>query len=52
MKTALLRLRDKLGSDYGYFQKVYLYTFDFARSVGQRSLGECHSDAWCACLVM
>ncbi|TFY80366.1 hypothetical protein EWM64_g3645 [Hericium alpestre] len=39
MKTALLRLRDKLGSDYSYFQKVYSYTFDFARAEGQRSLG-------------
>ncbi|KAA1474110.1 DUF298-domain-containing protein [Dentipellis sp. KUC8613] len=39
MKTALLRLRDKLGSDLGYFQKVYSYTFEFARAEGQRSLG-------------
>ncbi|GJE88982.1 defective in Cullin neddylation protein 1 [Phanerochaete sordida] len=39
MKTALLRLRDKLGSDPGYFQKVYNYTFEFSRPPGQRSLG-------------
>ena len=38
MKTALLRLRDKLGSDAPYFQQVYAYTFDFARAEGQRSL--------------
>ncbi|THH19153.1 hypothetical protein EW146_g1937 [Bondarzewia mesenterica] len=38
MKTALFRLRDKLGSDAPYFQKVYAYTFDFARAEGQRSL--------------
>ncbi|KAG9217845.1 hypothetical protein PLEOSDRAFT_1067985 [Pleurotus ostreatus PC15] len=39
MKVALVRLRDKLGSDPGYFQKVYNHTFDFARTEGQRSLG-------------
>lgn len=39
MKTALLRLRDKLGSDASYFQKVYNYTFEFSRPPGQRSLG-------------
>lgn len=38
MKTALLRLRDKLGSDAPYFHQVYAYTFDFARAEGQRSL--------------
>ncbi|KAI0791042.1 defective in Cullin neddylation protein 1 [Abortiporus biennis] len=38
MKGALLRLRDKLGSDPEYFQKVYNYTFEFARLPGQRSL--------------
>lgn len=40
MKVALVRLRDKLGSDPGYFQKVYNHTFDFARTEGQRSLGK------------
>lgn len=39
MKIALPRLRDKLGSDPVYFQKVYNYTFEFSRPPGQRSLG-------------
>ncbi|CAL1698208.1 unnamed protein product [Somion occarium] len=39
MKTALLRLRDKLGSDPEYFKQIYNYTFEFARPPGQRSLG-------------
>jgi len=39
MKSALTRLRNQLGSDLSYFQKVYNHTFDFARSEGQRSLG-------------
>ncbi|KAJ3557633.1 hypothetical protein NM688_g1365 [Phlebia brevispora] len=39
MKTALLRLRDRLGSDAHYFQQVYNYTFEFSRPPGQRSLG-------------
>lgn len=38
MKSAINRLRDKLGSDPEYFQKVYSHTFDFARSQGQRSI--------------
>lgn len=38
MKTALTRLRDKLGSRPEYFQQVYNYTFDFSRPAGQRSL--------------
>ncbi|KAK7688773.1 hypothetical protein QCA50_008312 [Cerrena zonata] len=38
MKTALVRLRDKLGSDPDYFRKVYNYTFEFSRPAGQRSL--------------
>jgi len=42
MKTALTRLRDQLRSDFEYFQKVYNHTFDFARSEGQRSLGQSH----------
>ena len=40
MKTAVNNLRDQLGSDSAYFEKVYKYTFDFARNDGQRSLGE------------
>ena len=40
MKMALTRLRNQLGSDFEYFQKVYNHTFDFARSEGQRSLGK------------
>jgi predicted lipoprotein with Yx(FWY)xxD motif len=38
MKGAIGRLRDRLGSEPEYFQKVYNHTFDFARSPGQRSL--------------
>jgi hypothetical protein len=38
MKAAIPRLRKKLGADPDYFRRVYLYTFDFARSEGQRSL--------------
>ncbi|KAG8215191.1 Cullin binding-domain-containing protein [Butyriboletus roseoflavus] len=38
MKTALTRLEAKLGSDPTYFRTVYNYTFNFARSEGQRSL--------------
>ena len=40
MKNALDRLRVQLGSNPLYFEKVYKYTFDFARNDGQRSLGE------------
>lgn len=39
MKTTLSRLRDNLGADTDYFQKVYNYTFEFSRPAGQRSLG-------------
>ena len=38
MKAAIPRLRKKLGSDPEYFRRVYIYTFDFARSEGQRSV--------------
>lgn len=38
MKNALVKLRRNLASDFRYFRKVYLYTFDFARNEGQRSL--------------
>jgi len=38
MKTALVRLRDQLGSNSFYFEKVYKHTFDLARNEGQRSL--------------
>lgn len=39
MKNVLPRLRRNLGCDFRYFKKVYLFTFDFARTDGQRSLG-------------
>jgi len=39
MKNSLVKLRDQLGSDSEYFEKVYKHTFDFARNDGQRSLG-------------
>ena len=39
MKGMIPRLRKKLGSDPAYFRRVYLYTFAFARTEGQRSLG-------------
>ncbi|KAF8266045.1 defective in Cullin neddylation protein 1 [Lactarius quietus] len=39
IKGTIPRLRKKLGSDPVYFRRVYLYTFEFARSEGQRSLG-------------
>lgn len=42
MKTSLTRLEAKLGSDPSYFRTVYNYTFNFARSEGQRSLGKCN----------
>ncbi|KAI9465122.1 defective in Cullin neddylation protein 1 [Russula earlei] len=39
MKAAIPRLRKRLGADPDYFRRVYLFTFEFARSEGQRSLG-------------
>jgi len=33
------KLRNNLASDPRYFSKVYAYTFEFAKSEGQRSLG-------------
>jgi DCN1-like protein 1/2 len=39
MKATIPRLRKKLGSDPVYFRRVYIYTFEFARAEGQRSLG-------------
>lgn len=41
MKAGLARLEAKLGSDPSYFRMVYNFTFNFARSEGQRSLGKC-----------
>lgn len=38
MKAAIPRLRKKLGADSEYFRRVYIYTFDFGRAEGQRSL--------------
>ena len=40
MTKSLVKLREQLGSDFEYFEKVYKHTFDFARNDGQRSLGE------------
>ena len=39
MKGTIPRLRKRLGADPDYFRRVYIYTFEFARSEGQRSLG-------------
>jgi len=39
MKTALPRLRDKLANDPAYFVSVYNYTFEFAKTGAQRSIG-------------
>ncbi|KAI0000769.1 Cullin binding-domain-containing protein [Russula compacta] len=39
MKATIPRLRKRLGADADYFRRVYVYTFEFARSDGQRSLG-------------
>ncbi|KAI5120249.1 hypothetical protein M0805_007553 [Coniferiporia weirii] len=39
MKSTLSQLSPKLASDPRYFQQVYSYTFDFARTEGQRSIG-------------
>jgi hypothetical protein len=38
MKAVIPRLRKKLSTDSEYFRRVYLYTFDFGRAEGQRSL--------------
>jgi len=38
MREAAIKLKQKLSSDPSYFTKVYNYTFDFAKSEGQRSL--------------
>ena len=40
MKSSLSKLRNQLATDPEYFKKVYNFTFDFARTEGQRSLGE------------
>jgi len=40
MKAGLVRLEAKLGSDPSYFRTVYNFTFNFARSEGQRSLAK------------
>ena len=58
MKAAIPRLRKKLGADPDYFRRVYLYTFDFAQSEGQRrpsgafwSTSRSHLGASCSPLV-
>ncbi|KAF8502991.1 defective in Cullin neddylation protein 1 [Hysterangium stoloniferum] len=38
MRNLLPRLRRNLGTDYFYFKRVYLFTFDFAKVEGQRSV--------------
>ncbi|KDQ08933.1 hypothetical protein BOTBODRAFT_37460 [Botryobasidium botryosum FD-172 SS1] len=38
MTSALTTLRTKLSSDSQYYRSVYLYTFDFAKTEGQRSI--------------
>ncbi|KAL1741376.1 defective in Cullin neddylation protein 1 [Schizophyllum fasciatum] len=38
MQSMLMRLRDRLGSEPQYFNKVYAYTFEFSRPEGARSL--------------
>ena len=39
MKTALPKLRDKLANNPSYFTSVYNYTFEFAKTGAQRSIG-------------
>ncbi|KAF7369734.1 Defective in cullin neddylation protein [Mycena venus] len=51
MKTALPRLRTKLGQDPAYFQKVYNHTFEFAKQQGQRSIGIDTAQAFWALLL-
>jgi len=51
MKSAIRGLRDRLGSDTAYFQKVYNHTFDFARSQGQRSIPTETAQAFWATLL-
>ncbi|KAJ7258086.1 defective in Cullin neddylation protein 1 [Mycena haematopus] len=51
MKTALPRLRTKLGQDSAYFQKVYNHTFEFAKQQGQRSISTETAQAFWALLL-
>lgn len=51
MKETLPRLRTRLANDPEYFQKVYIHTFNFARSDGQRSLGIDIAQAFWALLL-
>ncbi|KAF9646140.1 defective in Cullin neddylation protein 1 [Thelephora ganbajun] len=39
MQAALPKLRDKLANDPSYFTSVYNYTFEFAKTGAQRSIG-------------
>jgi len=39
MQTALPKLRHKLANDPTYFASVYNYTFEFAKTGAQRSIG-------------
>lgn len=38
MKTAVGKLKERLVTDDTFFRQIYLYTFDFAKPAGQRSL--------------
>lgn len=40
MKAVMSELRSRLARDPEYFKNVYNHSFEFARSEGQRSLGE------------
>jgi DCN1-like protein 1/2 len=40
MKAQLAQLNSKLSNDTGYLQNVYNFTFDFAKTEGQRSIRE------------
>jgi len=51
MKTALDQLSNKLENDAAYFRQVYSYTFDFARSEGQRSIACETAQAFWALLI-
>lgn len=51
MQTALPRLRDKLANNPSYFTSVYNYTFEFAKTSGQRSIGVETAIAFWALLI-
>jgi len=51
MKPALTALRTKLSSDPKYYRTVYLYTFEFAKAEGQRSIAIDTATAFWAILL-